>query len=84
MESRAFIREAKALIEELNTPSTAATTVEEDVARNKDLQRRINALFSGLQNPTLPSAFNLRDAALARNFAVAPQVLHRLQQFDTV
>ena len=84
MESRAFIREAKLLIADITAPVTAATTVEEDVARNKDLQKRINSLFQGLQNPTLPSAFNLRDAAVAPRFSVNPQVLHRLAQFDSV
>jgi hypothetical protein len=84
MESRAFIREARVLIEDITAPNPFGATLEEEVARNKDLQKRITNLFQGLQNPTLPSAFNLRDAALAHNFSVNPQVLHRLQQFDTV
>jgi len=83
MESRSFIREAKVLIEDINAPVSNGSA-DEIAAHRKDLQRRISSLFSGLQNPTLPSAFNLRDAALANGFVVAPPVLQRLASFDTV
>ena len=48
----------------------------------QNLQKRVNSLFSGLQNPTLPSAFRLRDAAYDAGLQVDGRVLQRLSQFE--
>lgn len=77
MESRAFIKAAGATIAKLVQSSPRD--------ENRDaLQREVNQLFSGLQNPTLPSAYRLRDAALRNGFNVDQKVLQRLSQFEFV
>lgn len=48
------------------------------------LQKDVSRLFVGLQNPTLPSALKLRDAALKAGLSISPQVLQRLHQGETV
>ena len=78
MESRAFIREAKALIEDIKTHAAAS---EADQAQAVDaIQTRVNSLFSGLQNPSLPSALDLRDVAVAAGLKVAASVQHKLDE----
>ena len=42
------------------------------------LQKDITAAFSGLQNPSLPSAEKLRDVALAAGFGVKPNVIQNI------
>lgn len=58
-----------------NTPNTG-----DDDAQA--VQKELSQMFSGLQNPTLPSAYRLRDAALANGYAVHPQMLQKLAQFE--
>ena len=84
MESRAFIKNAQALIKEIKDNSLAASTLGSTYADQKPrLQKEVSHLFSGLQNPSLPSAYQLRDAALNAGYTVNPQVLHRIGQFDS-
>lgn len=71
MDSRIFVRNATALIEEIKEFSGDA--------QGSVLQRDINAAFSGLQNPTLPTAEKLAEVATRNGFAVAPQVLARIR-----
>jgi hypothetical protein len=78
MESRAFIKVATALIERLNRMPAHSATREEEQA----MQKEVNQAFVGLQNPTLPSAYKLRDAALAAGYNVSHQVQQRLSQFE--
>jgi len=84
MDSRFFIKEAKTLIEEIKLADLIATSYEDEQAKRQNLQKRINGLFQGLMNPTLPSAFNLRDTAREYGYSVAPLVLQKLAQFDSV
>lgn len=78
MESRAFIKLAAVLIEKVgNKPSHSATQEEAQA-----MQKELNQAFVGLQNPTLPSAYKLRDAALAAGYNVSHQVQQRLAQFE--
>lgn len=84
MESRAFIREAAVLIEDIKTFKAAYLAPEDEREQGIALQKRTNALFSGLQNPTLPSAYKLRDAALDLGLFVNPQVLHRIASFENL
>ena len=82
MESTAFIRAAKVLIENIeNNRNTIGTAVDLQNQR-EDTQNALGQLFSGLQNPTLPSAFRLRDTALRNGFFVNPKVLNDLARFD--
>ena len=46
-------------------------------------QKDINQLFSGLQNPSLPSATRLRDVAVSNGYTVDPRVQNRLQQAES-
>lgn len=75
MESRSFIRAATALIGRINVSSIGAQTIEEENAKLRDIQKDINQTFLGLQNPTLPSAAKLRDAALEYGFQVDQRML---------
>lgn len=75
MESRAFIKAAADLI----TKIEAAGDDQRDA-----VQKDVNVLFGGLTNPTLPSAYRLRDAAVAAGYTVKPEVLHRLAQFENL
>jgi hypothetical protein len=76
MESRSFIKKANSLIEE----------IKDDVEREQGqyLQREVNQLFSGLQNPTLPSAGKLRDVALDAGLQIDQRVLQRIQQAENL
>lgn len=84
MESTAFIREAKELIEDIKSFQLAYLSPEEEMAQGTALQKRVNQSFAGLQNPTLPSAYKLRDAALGAGFFVEPKRQHWLAQFETI
>ena len=84
MESRAFIAEATTLIGEIKIFQTAYLTPEDEMAQGTALQKRITQAFTGLQNPTLPSAYKLRDAALGAGFFVDPKRQHWLAQFETL
>jgi hypothetical protein len=84
MESRAFIIEAKGLIDEITVFSISALTYEDEQAQGHALQKRINQSFMGLQNPTLPSAYKLRDAALNAGFFVEPKRQHWLASFENL
>lgn len=84
MESRAFIKAAAVLIEKIETARDSMSPgAERDEVRN-GLQKEVGQLFGGLQNPTLPSAYRLRDVALRSGYAVDPKVQHRLAQFENL
>jgi len=84
MESRAFIKAAAALIEKIEVARDTLSTGDEQRATRDNLQKEANQLFGGLQNPTLPSAYRLRDVALRNGYAVDPKVQHRLAQFENL
>jgi hypothetical protein len=84
MESRAFIIEAAGLIEDIKQFRTAYLTPEDELFQGNALQKRVNQSFAGLQNPTLPSAYKLRDAALEAGFFVEPKRQHWLASFETL
>lgn len=82
MQSQAFIKAAATLITKVEDSQHTFGT-QEDLRNQRDaLQKEIGQLFSGLQNPTLPSAYRLRDAALRAGFHVQPLVMQRLAQFE--
>lgn len=81
MESRKFIAAAGLLMLAIkDTASTdgiiAPSETQDKVSEN---QRELNNLFSGLQNPTLPSAFKLRDLALEYGYTVPQRALDMLR-----
>jgi hypothetical protein len=80
MESRAFIKHAATLIEKIE--ANPAHAVSDDTATA--VQKEIGQLFAGLHNPTLPSAYRLRDAALKAGYAVSGPVQQRLAQFENL
>ena len=84
MESRAFIAEATTLIGEIKIFQAAYLTPEDEMAQGTALQKRITQAFTGLQNPTLPSAYKLRDAALGAGFFVDPKRQHWLAPFENL
>lgn len=83
MNSVNFIREAAQLIKEIRDHQVVADFQEYDerMRNAQSLQKRINSAYSGLQNPTLPSAFRLRDVARDAGYQVDSRVLQRLSQF---
>ena len=48
------------------------------------LQKDVDRLFNGMLNPTLPSAYKLRDAALASGLRVDQQVQKRIRDAEVV
>ena len=82
MESRFFIKTAGELIKKIKESQQTLDTPEALRVQREALQKDINQMFIGLQNPTLPSAYNLRDAALRAGFFVDPKVINRLSQFE--
>lgn len=82
MESRAFIKAAAELMLTIENNRQFIGTSSELQEQRESVQKEINQLFSGLQNPTLPSAFKLRDTAERNGFHVSPVVLNRLAQFS--
>lgn len=84
MESRAFIRQATAMVARIKNESNQllATDAEEKQQREAT-QKDLNQLFSGLQNPSLPSASRLRDLAVSNGYSVNPMVQNRLQQAES-
>lgn len=83
MNSVTFIREAGQLIKEVRDFQVVADfqDYEERMRNAASLQKRVTNLFSGLQNPSLPSAFRLRDAAINAGMQVDSRVIQRLAQF---
>jgi hypothetical protein len=78
MESRTFIRYAAGLVKVIEeTHNTIGTAVE-----LREQREEVQQLFAALQNPTLPSAFKLRDAALRNGFQVDPKVLNEMSRFE--
>ena len=75
MDSRLFIKAAAPLITRIETMGDSA----EDRA---SVQKEVSSLFSGLQNPSLSSAYKLRDAALAAGLQVSAKVLAEIARFD--
>jgi len=84
MDSRAFIVAAKTLIGKIEDTHNTIGTAEDLRNQREGLQKEVNQLFGGLQNPTLPSAYRLREAAMRNGFFVDPKVLHRLAQFEYI
>jgi hypothetical protein len=80
MESRAFIKHATTLKSKIALMSLT-TFQPETVA---EVQRDLNQLFSGMQNPTLPSAASLCDSALKAGFQVDVRVQNRLKQAEAM
>lgn len=77
MESRNFITEASQVIRQLKKMDRYGGYSDD----TGQLQRRIDQLLSALQNPTLPSAFNLMEAALSAGFTVDRRHQQRIRQF---
>ena len=86
MDSRNFIKQAALIIKDIGDQSILENL---DLGSNSQetrqrIQRDLNQLFSGLQNPTLPSAYRLRDAALKAGYQVDPRVVQRLRDFENL
>ena len=84
MESRAFIKHATTLIKKIeNSRNTLFNAVELHTFR-ENTQKEITNLFKGLHNPTLPTAYRLRDTALRNGFTVGQEMQVRLAQLEHV
>ena len=84
MDSRVFISEAKVLIDDIKAFQVAYLSPEDEMAQGTALQKRVNQAFLGLQNPTLPSAYKLRDVAMGAGFFVEPKRQHWLASFENI
>jgi hypothetical protein len=84
MESRSFIKTAANLIKKIEEYNNTLGSSDELRNRREVLQKEINQAFTGLQNPTLPSAYRLRDASLRNGFFVDPKTQHRLSQYEHI
>jgi hypothetical protein len=83
MESRTFIRQAADLQRRIKDLALAESV---NIATSDDnraaVQKDLHQTFTGLQNPTLPSAYKLRDAALQAGYSIDPKILYRIQQAE--
>lgn len=77
MESRIFIENAKSMMTKIR--NVTFLTSDKDKAT---LQQEINDLFSELQNPSLISAFNLKEAATNAGFTVNKHIVRAIDQFS--
>lgn len=84
MDSRIFISEAATLISDIKAFQVSYLSLEEEMSEGTALQKRVNQAFLGLQNPTLPSAYKLRDVALGAGFFVEPKRQHWLASFENL
>ena len=82
MESRAFIKMAAVLIDEIENAQNFMGTAVELQEHRESIQREVSTMFNGLQNPTLPSAFRLRNSALRNGYTISPKILNDLSRFD--
>lgn len=82
MESRAFIIAAKELMVKIEDGRNTVGTAAELQNQRETLQKEVNQLFSGLQNPSLMTAISLRDAAMRHGFHIPVATLNRLAQFE--
>jgi len=84
MESRAFIKAAAVQIEKIQRLQQTIGTADELQSTRENIQGELNQLFRGLQNPTLPSAYRLRDTAQRAGFWVDPKVLQNLAALEYI
>jgi len=83
MESRTFIRQAAELQRRIKDLALAENlNVETSQDSRQAIQKDLAQTFTGLQNPTLPSAYKLRDAAMQAGYSIDPKILHRIQQAE--
>jgi len=83
IESRAFIRQATTLNTRIHLPANGPDVSPDSPKIRAELQKELNMLFSGMQNPSLPCASRLATDAQKQGFTVEPRVLHRLQQAES-
>jgi len=83
MESRQFIATSASLIRRIKDQDLLISTVGDNQEEGDSIQKGIHAAFLGLQNPTLPSAYKLRDVALQHGYTVDTRVQHRLTQGES-
>lgn len=89
MESRTFIAEANVLISDIKAFQASILSHEDELMQGSTLQKRINNVFSGMQNPSLLAAMSLKEAALGAGFVVSPAKqsliddIHRRVSIDT-
>lgn len=82
MESRAFIKAADTLAVKIVAAQHYIGGFDEIKSNSDSIQRELNQLFAGLQNPTLPTAFRLRDIAYRNGFYIDQRALARLKDFE--
>jgi len=83
MESRAFIRQAGVLSNKIQKQQLEVGTQADREQAKVDIQKELNQLFSGLQNPTLPSASKLKDLAASAGYSVPPRAASLIQQAES-
>lgn len=84
MDSRLFIKDTAILIDDIKAFKVAYLSPEDEQVQGSTLQKRMNALYQGLMNPTLPSAYKLRDAALDIGLFIDPIIQRRLASFENI
>ena len=84
MDSITFIAEAGDLVKDIKSFQASWLTPEDERVQGIALQKRVDHMFGVLQNPTLPSAYKLRDAALGAGFAVDQKRQHWLSWFENI
>jgi hypothetical protein len=83
MQSVAFIREVANVIREIDDFELAKSLgVDSNPDTGPNLQKRVSSLLGSLQNPSLPSAYKLKNKALEVGMFVDNGVIQRIAQFE--
>lgn len=86
MQTLFFIKEANVLINDLKEfmDRRSYMPYAEEHRIGNILNRRVGQLFAQLQNPTIPTAYRLRDVAEDAGMEVDRNVRSRLSQFENL
>ena len=81
MNSMVFIKEAKGLIQKMESAAKMAAGEDKDF-QEKQIQHDIDYMFANMTNPSLPSASRLVETAKKYRYAVDSKVIHKVNQFN--
>lgn len=84
MESREFIRSARRVINAINDQRLLENIGSGDSSKRQQIQREINQLFGGLQNPTLMAANELYQVATSSGYRVDQELQHWLARGEAM
>lgn len=61
------------MVDDIKAFQVAILSHDDEMVQGTALQKRITAMFSGMQNPSLLAAMSLKEAAMGAGFSVDPK-----------